>query len=148
MIKLFLFFLSFALCSCSKSKSSIEESPPLVGTWKLLSGQVIAGSDTINTNYTSDQEMIKILNKTHFSFLRHDLKGGKDSSAVFVAGGGTYTVKDGKYIENLLYCNFREWENHTFEFDFQLNDDTLVCTGREKVADIDQTNTEKYVRVE
>ncbi|MGK0366482.1 MAG: putative ferredoxin-like protein [Saprospiraceae bacterium] len=70
------------------NKSLQNESTSIVGTWKLLSGTTIKGKDTIVTDYTQRQEMIKIINETHFAFLRHDLKNGRDSNAIFVAGGG------------------------------------------------------------
>lgn len=52
--------------------------------------------------------MIKIINETHFSFLNHDMKKGKDSTKVFVAGGGRYTLEGDQYNEFLEYCSARE----------------------------------------
>src|SRR5690606_10562939 len=87
-----------------------EKSSSIQGTWKLVSGTTIQDKDTVHTDYTRNQEMIKIINNTHFAFLRHDLNRGKDSSAVFVAGGGKYTLEGNKYTEYLEYFNVREWE--------------------------------------
>lgn len=137
--------------SCSSAdKRNKEASSELQGTWKLISGTIIEGNDTTITDYTRHQEMIKIINDTHFAFLRHDLNKGKDSAtAVFVAGGGHYTVKGNIYTEFLEYCNFRDWENNQFAFEFSINGDTLTTKGVEKVeeANVNHINIEKLVRV-
>ena len=114
--KLIIFGLIIAGMTCINScvkkegynKRLQKESTSIIGTWKLISGTTIKGKDTIATDYTQRQEMIKIINETHFAFLRHDLKSGKDSNAIFVAGGGKYTLKGNKYIEHLEYFNTRE----------------------------------------
>ncbi len=139
------------LSSCTinkKNDSSTTNTPSIIGTWKLISGMIIEGDDTVFTDYTKNQEMIKIINKSHFAFLKHDLKNGKDSNANFESGGGKYYLKEGKYIEHLEYCNTREWENNTFEFEYSINGDTLTTKGIEEITelDINQIIIEKYVR--
>lgn len=138
-------------CNINEEKdTSIEnQSDSIIGTWKLLSGTTIKGKDTLVVDYTKDQEMIKIINGTHFSFLRHDLKNGKDSSSVFVAGGGRYYVKGNKYTEHLEYFNTREWEGSSFELEYKINGDTLITQGVEKIEklNINYINIEKYLRV-
>ena len=101
-----------------KQKSLKSEPSPIVGTWKLINGTTISGTDTLLTDYTQGQEMIKIINETHFSFLRHDLTHGEDSTAIFVAGGGSYSLDGNKYTEHLNYCSARAWEGNSFEFEF------------------------------
>jgi hypothetical protein len=119
------------------------------GTWKLLTGTVIENGDTTITDYTHDVSFIKIINATHFSFLQHDLKKGKDSAAVFVAGGGRYSFNNNNYTEHLEYCSAREWEGNDFSFSVSFNGDTLIQQGIEKVekAGVNRINTEKYTRV-
>ena len=126
-----------------------KDSLPLIGTWQLLEGTVIEKGDTLVTDYTKNVSFIKIINQTHFAFLQHDLSKGKDSAAVFVAGGGTYSLKDSLYTENLAYCSAREWEGNDFSFTISITNDTLIQQGIEKVesAGIDRINREKYVRV-
>jgi hypothetical protein len=121
----------------------------LNGTWKLISGTLIEKSDTTITDYTSGKSFIKIINDTHFAFLLHDLKQGKDSSAVYSSGGGTYTFVDSTYTEHLEYCSDRNWEGHDFPFTITINNDTLTQQGREKIeaSGIDRLNIERYVRV-
>lgn len=93
--------------------------------------------------------MIKIINDSHFAFLRHDLNKGQDSPAIFVAGGGSYTLQGDRYTENLEYCSEREWEGSTFEFTVAIEGDTLIQQGIEKVESlgVERYNIEKYVRV-
>ncbi|UTA67724.1 hypothetical protein [Emticicia sp. 21SJ11W-3] len=137
------------LLACIK-QTDTNEAPAIVGTWKLLSGTLVDKGDTTVTDYTQGVSFIKIINDTHFAFIQHDLKGGKDSTtAVFTAGGGTYTLKENTYTENLEYCNARKWEGHHFSFTIEIKNDTLVQKGIEKVesANIERLNIEKYVRM-
>ncbi|MDG3581009.1 lipocalin-like domain-containing protein [Galbibacter pacificus] len=145
----FLIAVAIISISCSPKKNQPKTvDNPLIGTWRLISGTTIEGSDTTVTDYTRDREMIKIINKTHFAFLNHDLNHGKDSTAAFVAGGGTYSVKDSLYTEHLTYCNFREWEGNSFSFVYTVHGDTLVTKGIERIEDIgvNRINIEKLVR--
>jgi hypothetical protein len=130
--------------------SACQQTPsPIIGTWKLLSGTTIAKTDTVVTDYTKDQSMIKIINGTHFAFLRHDLHAPKDSSAHFDAGGGAYTLNGDQYTEHLDYYNDRNWEGKSFNFTVTFQNDTLIQKGIEKVegAGVDRLIIEKYIRV-
>lgn len=145
--------ITIFLCSCSdktRDDDAMKQPLPIVGTWKLLTGTTIQGKDTVVTDYTKGQSFIKIINDTHFAFFNHDLNMGKDSSkAIFVSGGGRYTLDGNKYTEHLEYCNYREWENNDFEFTVTITGDTLVIRGIEKVdkLNVNRINIEKYVRL-
>lgn len=149
-------YLTIIMCalflnSCKKqvdNNISKTQDLPIMGTWRLLSGKLIKGTDTIYTDYTKGQEMIKIINKTHFAFLRHDLNHGKDSTAVFSAGAGKYSVNGKKYTEYLQYFVDRQWEDHSFEFEYKIEGDNLVIKGIERIEElgIDQLNIETYIR--
>lgn len=137
------------LVSCVAPTENEDKKAPIVGTWQLITGTLIEKGDTVVTDYTKNSSFIKIINETHFAFLHHDLKKGKDSTAVFSSGGGTYSLSDSVYTEQLDYCSAREWEGNKFPFTIKIANDTLVQRGVEKVesAGINRINIEKYVRV-
>ncbi len=145
--------LSGILClSCQPKTSEPEAKPlslPIIGTWQLETGTLIEKGDTTITDYSKDRSFIKIINSTHFAFLLHDLNKGKDSTGIFSAGGGRYSLVDDKYIEHLEYCSDRAWEGHDFEFTLSVTEDTFVQRGIEKIESesIDRINIEKYKRV-
>lgn len=135
--------LIIGLTSCNSEKKN-----PIEGTWRLISAETTEKDSTFST-FNSKTKMIKIINDTHFAFLNHDLKNGKDSTtALYFAGGGKYTLKDSIYTENLEYFNNRDWENSKFEFVVKVQNDTLIQKGVEKVEKIgvDRVIIEKYVR--
>jgi len=150
--KLLLFIIVTSFLSCSEKNQEKASNPaqlPIVGTWQLLTGTLIEKGDTVVTDYTKNRSFVKIINDTHFAFLQHDLKKGKDSTAVFSSGGGTYSLKDSLYTERLAYCSDRAWEGNDFKFTITLKNDTLIQHGVEKVesAGVNRVNIEKYVRV-
>jgi hypothetical protein len=137
------------LVSCrEKNNPGSNSAVPVAGTWRLISGTLIENGDTTVTGYTKNVSFIKIINNTHFAFLQHDLTKGKDSSAVFVAGGGRYTLADSVYTEHLEYCSDRAWEGNDFSFVVTVKNDTLIQRGIEKVqeAGVNRMNIEMYVR--
>ena len=137
-------------CDATTEKDKSKQSTvPIEGTWKLLSGTTIEKGDSTVTDYTKNVQFIKIINKTHFAFFNHDLKKGKDSTAVFSSGGGSYTITDSLYTEHLEYCSDRQWENNDFKFTVTINNDTLIQKGIEKIENIgvNRINIEKYIRI-
>lgn len=121
----------------------------MVGTWQLVTGTLIEKGDTTVTDYTKNISFIKVINDSHFAFIQHDLNKGKDSSAVFAAGGGSYSFNDSTYTEHLEYCSDRAWEGHDFPFTITIKNDTLTQRGIEKIesSGINRENIEKYVKV-
>ena len=124
-------------------------SSPINGTWQLISGTIITKGSSSVTDYTKGQQMIKIINDSHFAFLSHDLNPPADSSNHFDAGGGSYTLSGDQYIEHLDYYKDRNWEGKTFTFTVTVQNDTLTQKGIEKVdkEGIDRIIIEKYVRL-
>ncbi|MDQ3291365.1 MAG: hypothetical protein M3Q05_08765 [Bacteroidota bacterium] len=151
-VKIFFLLLSaMYMFSCGTEKEDNKEKfnpKSIMGTWQLVKGTVIDKGDTTITDYTKNTSFIKIINDTHFAFLQHDLNKGKDS-AVFVAGGGSYSLNDGSYTERLEYCSARDWEGNNFTFAVTIKGDTLLQRGVEKVAGtgINRENIEMYVKV-
>lgn len=142
------FVLCAILLALSCTKPSETPKVDLTGTWKLLSGTLVENGDTTVTDYTGNVSFVKIINDSHFAFLQHDLNKGTDSTAVFVAGGGRYTLKDSLYTEHLEYCSDRAWEGNDFSFTVTIRNDTLVQRGVEIVEaqGINRENTEMYIR--
>ncbi len=56
-IYFYIAIVCMVLQACSGSGAGEKSS--LQGTWKLLSGTTIQGKDTVHTDYTQGQEMIK-----------------------------------------------------------------------------------------
>lgn len=142
--------LLIILASCNSPKPADNASLPIEGTWRLLSETKIEKGDTTFTPASDQLPMVKIINKTHFTFLRHDLNQGKDSiNAFYMSGGGRYELSGDQYTEHLEYCTAREWENNDFHFTVTIEGDTLIQQGEEKVegAGIDRVIIEKYARV-
>ncbi len=135
------------LLSCNDNKPA--EVPDLEGTWQLVSGTIIEKGDSVFTDYTSKNKMFKIINRTHFAFLNHDMNKGKDSTVMFSAGGGRYELKGDQYTEYLQYCSDRAWEGNTFRFTVAIRNDTLMQTGMETIeaTKVNRMNIEKYVWV-
>ena len=149
-----IYFLSIiillAACNPNTNNEKIKDNKlPIAGTWKLISGTLIDKGDTVVTDYTKNISFIKIINESHFAFLSHDLSKGKVADSTFSAGGGKYHLKDSSYTEHLEYCSDRQWEGNDFNFTIVIKNDTLIQTGREKVANagIDRLNIEKYSRM-
>ncbi len=111
-------------------------------------GDTYRKGDTTVTWYTKNISFIKIIKDTHFAFLSHDPNKGKDSSAMYSSGGGSYSLNDNQYTEHLEYCSDRQWEGNDFSFTITIHNDTLIQKGIQKVADagVGRLNIEKYVR--
>ena len=140
-------FCLYVACNEKKEVKNSEQHE-IIGTWRLLTGMTIENKDTTLVDYTKGQELIKIISPTHFSFLRHDLNNGKDSTATFVAGGGRAEITASKYIEYLDYCNYRDWEGGKFEFEYSIINDTLVIKGIEMIEKlgVNHLNIETYIK--
>lgn len=145
-----LFFLVLAvLASCTQKPVATTAVSPIEGTWKLVTAVTVTRGDTVKDYPVPNQEMIKIINATHFAFMRHDLSKGKGENTIYTAGGGTYSFKGNKYTEHLAYLNARDWEGRSFDFTVQFKQDTLVQKGIEKIdsLNINHEIIETYVRL-
>jgi hypothetical protein len=144
--KLAFAFLAASMLSSSCNQSDAPAGLHLNGTWQLISGMTITKKDTVR--YATDFKMIKIINDSHFAFLRHDSNPPKDSANHFDGGGGRYTLAGDQYTEHLDFYADRNWEGKPFTFTIKLSNDTLTQTGIEKVegANVDHVIIEKYIR--
>jgi hypothetical protein len=139
----------FPSCDNKAPQAPDSSAIHLNGTWQLVSGTTITKGVSTFTDYTKDTRMIKVINDSHFAFLKHDLHPAKDSSNHFDAGGGSYTLAGDQYTEHLDYYSDKNWEAKTFNFTVAIQNDTLVQRGMEKVENegIEREIIEKYIRV-
>jgi hypothetical protein len=147
-IKIPLLLLAISLIAVLAFKIS-KPAINMVGTWQLVSGVTITKGVSAVTDYSKGTRMIKIINGTHFAFLKHDLNSPKDSTNHFDAGGGSYTLNGNQYTEHLDYYSDKNWENKAFNFTVEIKNDTLIQKGLEKVENenIDRIIIEKYLKV-
>lgn len=142
-------FATLIAINCSQNTNKHQLKEKLIGTWNLISSETHIKDSVINENLDG-KKMIKIITDSHFAFLYHDLKQGKDSTTnTFVSGGGTCSFTDTSYTENLDYCNYREWEGLKVNFKVMLSNDTLTLQGKESKSDIEvnQYIIEKYTKL-
>jgi hypothetical protein len=138
----------YVLSSCNSTANNDQKSTiDITGTWQLISDTIITKGVRAVTDYTKNQRMIKIINGTHFAFLKHNTQ--KDSALKFDAGGGLYTLVGDKYTERLDFYNDKNWEHKSFNFTVSVKNDTLLQKGLEKVEKegIDRVIIEKYIKV-
>src|SRR5665213_1537584 len=142
-----LFVALLTACQTKKEKEAVL-SMHLNGTWQLVTGTTITIGVSAVTDDTKNQRMIKIINDTHFAFLKHALNTPKDSANAFDAGGGRYTLKGDQYTEYLDFYSDKKWEGKSFNFTVSLKNDTLIQKGLEKVegTGIDRIIIEKYLK--
>lgn len=144
------FFLAIGAVYAFTAKKTTQASPlNVIGTWKLLSGTEIVNGVTTVTDYTQNQQMIKIINATHFAFLKHKLVTDKNASNDFDAGGGPYTLKGNQYTEHLDYYSKTNVEGNSFTFTVTINKDTLIQQGVEKLktGGAEKLIYEKYIKI-
>lgn len=148
MRKNFLFITAITfLFACNNKSESDNQKLNIQGTWKLISGTITDKKSRKTNPYEMNFEMIKIINDTHFAFLKHSMN--KQDTLGFDAGGGSYKLRIDKYEEHLEYYSNKNWEGKKFDFKVSLVNDTLIQSGVEKVEKegIDRVIIEKYIRV-
>ncbi|MEH6306368.1 hypothetical protein RYH73_11990 [Olivibacter sp. CPCC 100613] len=67
---------------------------PLAGVWRITNRKV---DEQMNAMPLQDRRTLKILSGTRFQWVAINVKTGEFSGT----GGGTYTFKDGKYMEDI-----------------------------------------------
>ena len=142
---------SLLLASCQKQIEQsqeetvqAEETNRLEGTWKMYYAD-IQENDSVQVKDLTSTDFIKIINKSHFAFFNQE----RDSDENYTAGAGTYTFDGSTYVENLDFINYADYRGHSFSFEVEINGDTLIQQGHEKIeaSGIDRYIVEKYVRI-
>ena len=118
---------------------------PLIGSWKLT--KYIPYSDGSNEWKAYGDSIIyqKHLTDNHFVWYKYDEKNHK----LLGMGGGSYEIKDGKYIEDIkfFYPPGSSELGQAIPFDFDVPKNEWHHTGYAKVMDIDE-NTGKMIVVD
>jgi hypothetical protein len=114
------------------------------GTWKLTYAE-IRENDSVQVKDMSSTDFIKIINQSHFAFFNQER--GTDEN--FTAGAGTYEFDGSNYVENLDFINYLDYRGHSFSFEVEIREDSLIQQGQEKIEEsgINRYILEKYVRV-
>lgn len=122
--------LCFFLFGFQSKKDSI---PNLEGTWKLVSYKY--GLEKSFSDVLPFIEYRKIITKTHFTWVSY----GEDGDDIIGAGGGTYTLKDGKYTEksDFFHPMGKEIIGTSTTFNSELNGKTWKISGTIKSVTID-----------
>lgn len=99
---------------------------PMAGAWHITEKADDQGN-LVKIHQEGTRKTIKLLSKTHFQWFAIDPAVKK----VYAAGGGTYTVKDGKYTENIQF--FLKDNNRTgtsLKFDWKLDNGRWDHSGK------------------
>jgi hypothetical protein len=99
--------LAFAVTGCGGSSNM------LAGTWELIDAN----------GGPPETPSIKVLNADHFAF------GGQADDGSVWAGGGSYRIEDGKYIENVEYHSMPFLVGRSLMFSYRLEGDRWYHDG-------------------
>jgi hypothetical protein len=97
-----------------------------VGTWQLVSFKY--GEATNWSNLPEGQRRIKLINPTHFSWVQYEAPSGKAQTMA----GGTYTLKEGAYIETIEYAGegMTEYLGKSQSFTIRVEGEEFHQSGR------------------
>lgn len=115
----------------------IDDGTPgeLEGAW-LMSGRQVDGKFQSRSMDTSRKTM-KILSGTRFQWIAYDT----DKKQFMATGGGTYTTKDGEYIENIeFFSRDNSRVGMSLKFNYEVTNGDWHHTGLSSKGDpIDET---------
>jgi len=82
-----------------KAKVVKLDKDALTGTWRLIKTIEIGHEDSTNRRDGAEKYYIKHVNDTHFIWVEYD----RINNILLGTGGGTYTLKDNIYTENIQF---------------------------------------------
>ncbi len=94
----------------------------LSGSWEMVS-MTVTTPDTIYTQDQSEVPTLKVLNDTHWMFIR------QSAEAFVFAQGGRYALEDGKYTEIVEYSAEPGNIDQAYAFECELLDDSWYHRG-------------------
>jgi len=108
---------------------------PLVGTWKLVSGQMTR-NDSTQTYTAAELSSLKIISPTHFAVF------GENSNGSFShAFGGAVTITPGTYTESIDYASSPSMKGRKSMFKYEVKGDQLHLNGGMDGITFDETWT-------
>ncbi|WP_299886126.1 hypothetical protein [uncultured Lacinutrix sp.] len=113
------------------------------GTWKMIYAE-IKENDSIKIKDLTHTSFIKILNKTHFSFLNQNDFDSKQ----FYSGAGIYSLNGNKYTETITHTPMENIRGVKYTFLLKFKGDTLIQSGIEEIKGVKRKILEKYVRLD
>ncbi|MDO5978095.1 lipocalin family protein [Flavivirga spongiicola] len=139
-------FLTLIACKKEEKVTEVDKHKTngIIGTWKMVYSEIKEG-DSLQVKDLSKSEFIKIINKTHFAYFNQN----KEAPRNFYGAGGTYTLKNNKYIETLTYAAWDAYRDKDFPFTIEIKKDTLIQYGVEEIkeANIKKYIVEKYIKI-
>ena len=127
-----MFFVTLLGCDTEKKN-------PIEGTWELVSAKYTSG-DTTSEYSQKDIRMIKIITKSHFTFLNQKVdrskftQMGNDTETLlaartFDAGGGTYKLDGDTYTENIQFMLTPNFVGLSIPFKVKVENNQLIQSG-------------------
>lgn len=131
----FLFLMvAVVLTGCySKSVNQQDQKPSLEGSWNLVAYK--PDSEEEWRTYGDSILYQKHLTSDHFGWFKYDVSNNR----ILGIGGGSYVIKDGKYIENIkfFYPPGSTELGQAIPFSFKLEDDNWYHLGYAKQMEVD-----------
>lgn len=94
---------------------------PLKGTWHYVSGEYATPDGRVKAQAPAVTST-KIISDTHFNYIT--LHSGKFA----YAGGGTYIIRNNKFIETIKHGNLPEYIGRTMAFTYKIEGDLWFHT--------------------
>ncbi|MDQ3395753.1 MAG: DUF4488 domain-containing protein, partial [Bacteroidota bacterium] len=106
------------------------KSAPLAGTWRIR--QRREAPDKMNTMEWGPRKTLKILSNNRFQWIAYNV----ETKEFFGTGGGTYTSKDGKYLETLeFFSRDPERVGAQLTFNFEVKGNNWHHKGKSSKGD-------------
>lgn len=117
------FIIALLIISCF-SCTAPEKKNPLEGTWEMIKATASTPDSTMNWIKSDSRRQIKIISKTYFATIAQDTKEGNN-----MFNGGTYTLEEDTYTENLEFFNNSSLIGHSASFKIEISKDQLKMSG-------------------
>jgi hypothetical protein len=132
-------------CAPQENEAIAElQKEDLIGTWRLIKTIEIGHEDSTNRRDGVEKFYIKHVNDTHFIWVEYDRK----KNMLLGTGGGTYTLKDNIYTEDIrfYYPPGSNEMGQAIPFKAEINNDGIWHhTGYAKLMEFDPETAESVM---